>query len=119
MTQRQEKQPAGFEAGAAREIQEGVGGAAADFEKLAVVQSVGGIVRGKRGCVRRFAAGRAVAHPGENGFGFLLGRRVLGDDGVGETFEVLVNRMFPDSRVEGSDQGEGKESIGCPPKSAK
>jgi len=40
----QEKQAARFNAGAPGKIQESVGGAAANFQKLAVIQSVGRIV---------------------------------------------------------------------------
>jgi hypothetical protein len=98
----EQKQAARFEAGAPGKIQESVGGTAANFQKLAVIQSVGRIVGRERRRIDGFKPRWTQTHPGKNGFDFLLRRRSLGDDGVGEALKVLANGVFPDSCVEGS-----------------
>src|ERR1700682_4267599 len=76
------KEAASGDAGTEGEIQEGMGGGAANGEQLAVIQGGFGIADGKFVEVRGKGARSATAYPGEDGIDFFFLVGWAGNDGI-------------------------------------
>ena len=96
---REQQETASGEAGAAGEIQESIGGGAANGKQLAVIQSGFGIADGEFVKVRSEGTWSTTADPSEDGIDFFFRRSWTGNDGVREALEIAAHGIFPSGGI--------------------